>query len=45
METYYIIVQCDRFDYWTNIFLNEDHLKRMTGNLKRWMAYHKIEIK
>lgn len=43
--TYYISIQCDRFDYWTNIFLNEDHLKRMVGNLKRWMAYHKIEIK
>lgn len=42
--TYYIGVQCDRFDYWTNIFLNEDHLKRMTGNLKRWMAYHQIRI-
>lgn len=42
--TYYISVQCDRFDYWTNIFLNEDHLKRMTGNLKRWMAYQKIGI-
>ncbi|WP_343687364.1 hypothetical protein [Chryseobacterium gleum] len=26
---------------WTNIFLNEDHLKRMVGNLKRWIAYHK----
>ena len=42
--TYYISVQCDRFDYWTNIFLNEDHLKRMIGNLKRWIAYNKIEI-
>ncbi len=41
---YYISVQCDRFEYWTNIFLNEDHLKRMVGNLKRWMSYHKIEI-
>ncbi|PQA95793.1 aminoglycoside phosphotransferase [Chryseobacterium shigense] len=41
---YYISIQCDRFEYWTNIFLNEDHLKRMIGNLKRWMAYHKIEI-
>ncbi|WP_228458657.1 phosphotransferase [Chryseobacterium aureum] len=41
---YYISVQCDRFDYWTNIFLNEDHLKRMVGNLKRWIAYNKIEI-
>ncbi|MDW9379142.1 phosphotransferase [Chryseobacterium sp. JV558] len=43
--TYYISVQCDRFDYWTNIFLNEDHLKRTVGNLKRWMAYQKIEVK
>ncbi|KMQ66522.1 aminoglycoside phosphotransferase [Chryseobacterium angstadtii] len=42
--TYYISVQCDRFEYWTNIFLNEDHLKRMVGNLKRWMTYNKIEI-
>ena len=41
---YYISIQCDRFDYWTNIFLNEDHLKRMVGNLKRWIAYNKLEI-
>jgi Ser/Thr protein kinase RdoA (MazF antagonist) len=42
--TYYIGVQCDRYDYWTNIFLNEDHLKRMVGNMKRWMAYNKMEL-
>lgn len=42
--TYYISVQCDRFEYWTNIFVNEDHLKRMVGNLKRWISYNKIEI-
>jgi Ser/Thr protein kinase RdoA (MazF antagonist) len=42
---YCISVQCDRFEYWTNIFLNEDHLKRMVGNLKRWIAYHKIKVK
>lgn len=42
--TYYISVQCDRFEYWTNIFLSDDHLKRMVGNLKRWIAYNKIEI-
>ncbi len=41
---YYISIQCDRFDYWTNIFLNEDHLKRMVGNLKRWIAHNKFEI-
>ena len=42
--TYYISVQCDRFEYWTNIFLNEDHLKRMVGNLKRWIKYNNIDI-
>lgn len=42
--TYYISIQCDRFEYWTNIFLNEDHLKRMVGNLKRWIAYNNIKM-
>lgn len=41
---YFLSMQCDRFDHWTNIFLNEDHLKRFTGNLKRWMDYNKITI-
>lgn len=43
--TYYISMQCDRYDHWTNLFLNEDHLKRFVGNLKRWIAYNEIEIK
>jgi Ser/Thr protein kinase RdoA (MazF antagonist) len=43
--TYYISVQCDRYENWTNIFLNEDHFKRFVGSLKRWIVYHKIEIK
>jgi Ser/Thr protein kinase RdoA (MazF antagonist) len=43
--TYYISIQCDRYDNWTNIFLNEDHLKRFVGNLKRWIIYNKIDIK
>ncbi|CAN1561001.1 COG2334 Putative homoserine kinase type II (protein kinase fold) [Flavobacteriaceae bacterium] len=42
--TYYISIQCDRYDNWTNIFLNEDHLKRFVGNLKRWIVYNEIEI-
>ncbi|WP_433835646.1 phosphotransferase [Flavobacterium anhuiense] len=41
---YYISIQCDRFDYWTNIFLNEDHLKRFVTNLKRWLTHNKIEL-
>lgn len=43
--TYYISMQCDRYDNWTNIFLNEDHLKRFVGNLKRWIIYNEIEMK
>lgn len=42
---YYISIQCDRFEYWTNIFLNEDHLKRFVGNLKRWITYNEIDLK
>lgn len=42
--TFYISIQCDRFEYWTNIFVNEDHLRRMVGNMKRWITYNKIEI-
>ena len=37
---FYLGVQCDRFDTWSNIFLNEDHLKRFTGSLRRWMEYN-----
>lgn len=28
---FYISMQCDRYDTWSNIFLNEDHLKRFVG--------------
>ena len=41
---FYLSVQCDRFDTWSNIFLNEDHLKRFTSVLKRWMAYNKVQL-
>ncbi|HMG90957.1 MAG TPA: phosphotransferase [Chryseolinea sp.] len=41
---FYLGVQCDRFDTWSNIFLNEDHLRRFTGFLKRWMGYNNIQI-
>jgi Ser/Thr protein kinase RdoA (MazF antagonist) len=42
--TFYISTQCDRYDTWSNIFLNEDHLKRFVGNLKRWATHNTIEI-
>jgi len=41
---FYLGMQCDRFDTWSNIFLNEDHLRRFTGSLKRWMAYNDIQL-
>jgi Ser/Thr protein kinase RdoA (MazF antagonist) len=40
---FYLSIQCDRFDTWSNIFLNEDHLKRFIGMIKKWIAYNKIE--
>lgn len=42
--TFYLSMQCEKFDTWSNIFLNEDHLKRYVAALKRWMDYHKIEM-
>jgi Ser/Thr protein kinase RdoA (MazF antagonist) len=41
---FYIGVQCHTFDTWSNIFLSEDHLRRMTTNMKRWMEFQKIEL-
>jgi Ser/Thr protein kinase RdoA (MazF antagonist) len=41
---FYLGVQCDRFDNWSNVFLNEDHLKRFTGVLKRWVTYNNIQL-
>ena len=41
---FYISMQCDRYDTWSNIFLNEDHLKRFVGTLKRWMTFNQLEI-
>lgn len=34
----------DIYDTWSNIFLNDDHLKRFVGTLKRWTTYHKLGI-
>lgn len=42
--TFYISMQCDRYDTWSNIFLNEDHLKRFVGTLKRWIIYNKLVV-
>ena len=41
---FYLGIQCDRFDTWSNIFLNEDHLRRFAGSLRRWMVYNNIQL-
>ncbi|MCG8320477.1 MAG: phosphotransferase [Cytophagales bacterium] len=42
---FYISMQCDRYDTWSNIFLNEDHLKRFTWTLKKWIEYNRIDVR
>lgn len=41
---YYIGIQCAKYDTWSNIFLNEDHLRRYVGSVKRWLSFNKIEF-
>jgi len=41
---YFMSMQCDRFDVWTNIFLTEDHLRRYVSSLKRWIAHNHLPI-
>ena len=42
--TFYLSMQCAKYDTWSNVFLNDDHLKRFVGSLKRWITYNKLEI-
>ncbi len=42
---FYLGIQCDRFDNWSNVFLNEDHLKRFISVIKKWIDYNKLPIK
>jgi Ser/Thr protein kinase RdoA (MazF antagonist) len=39
---FYLGKQCQTYDTWSNVFLNDDHLKRFLGQLKRWIAYNKV---
>jgi Ser/Thr protein kinase RdoA (MazF antagonist) len=41
---FYLGIQCDRYDTWSNIFLNEDHLKRFIASLKRWIGDNKFQM-
>jgi len=42
---FYLGVQSQRFDNWSNIFLSENYLKHFIGIIKNWMKYNEIEIK
>ncbi|CAN5370925.1 hypothetical protein BH09BAC4_BH09BAC4_51890 [soil metagenome] len=43
---FYLGVQCQRFDDWSNVFLNELYLKRfITLRVKRWADFNKMQIK
>ncbi|MBD2753423.1 phosphotransferase [Spirosoma validum] len=40
---YYIGIQCERFENWSNVFLNELYLKRMINlRVKRWFDFNKL---
>jgi Ser/Thr protein kinase RdoA (MazF antagonist) len=41
---FYLGVQSQRFDNWSNIFLSENYLKRYIGMVKEWLAYNDIAI-
>ena len=42
---FYLGIQCATFDTWSNIFLNDDHLKRFVGTIKRWADYNHVKIR
>ena len=40
---FYIGIQCERFDNWSNVFLNELYLKRLINlRIKRWFDFNKL---
>ncbi|PTB91021.1 homoserine kinase, partial [Marivirga lumbricoides] len=41
---FYLGIQSQRFDNWSNVFLSENYLKRFMGMAKDWLKYHQIEI-
>ncbi|MDN5213371.1 phosphotransferase [Fulvivirgaceae bacterium BMA12] len=41
---FYLGVQAQRFDNWSNIFFTNNYLKHYIGLVKRWMEHHGITI-
>ncbi len=43
---FYIGVQCQRFENWSNTFLNDLYLKRFINlRVKRWLDFNKLNVK
>ncbi|TDB68101.1 phosphotransferase [Arundinibacter roseus] len=40
---FYLGVQSQRFDNWSNVFLSENYLIRFIGMCKDWLSFHGIE--
>jgi Ser/Thr protein kinase RdoA (MazF antagonist) len=40
--SFYLGVQCRTFETWSNVFLNDYHLKRFTESLQRWAKFHHL---
>lgn len=41
---FYLGIQSQRFDNWSNVFLSENYLKRYIAMVKEWLKYNKIEV-
>jgi Ser/Thr protein kinase RdoA (MazF antagonist) len=41
---YYLGVQAERFDNFSNIFFTENYLKMYIGKVREWLSYNSIEI-
>lgn len=41
---YYLGLQAERFDYFTNFFLSENYLKVYLGRVRRWLEYNDAGI-
>lgn len=41
---FYLGVQSERFDNWSNVFLSESFLNRFMNMARDWMKFHQIEI-
>ncbi|PWJ58943.1 Ser/Thr protein kinase RdoA (MazF antagonist) [Dyadobacter jejuensis] len=40
---FYLGIQCQTFNTWSNVFLNHGHLIRYTNGMKRWINHHQLK--